>query len=497
MVCEICGSSEFIKRDGLFVCDGCGMKYTLEEIKKLSLGDNAVKETAESNEENQINETENTEDFEKLLKEARGLFESKQYVECEKLCSKVLGNDPKSIEAWALKAQSIFYDHWAKPVRALDYMCAAISAYDLYDDEQKKESAQRILESIKECYKKEIFNATNSFAAPFLTADRAEWLIKTFTSGYNALLNTYKKLGSQEEAQAYLSELKNQFIQVCVIRCEDVWKNSVAFQYYKTRQFAFQVNFKHTDFIPLYANHYFPKAEDWSVFSFRGNLLIEILQFAETQFDDETHEKTKADLSRLVIFIQENILESVFFEQQGGAWVKRPGLYGLERSKAQQRVIDYNILFERAKQNMQKQEYLLKRKAAFNESSANEAKVDEYWAEHAEEREKLQAQIEEKLQRIDLLTQQKEKVNRTKELGEIYDNIKATAAKLENAKLYEPSKKVKLMEEIELLNQKVDEIQKSTETQKAALQSEIDSLKQEIATIRNYFKNPFNTNESR
>ncbi len=35
MVCELCGSNDIVKQDGLFVCQQCGAKYTLEEAKKL------------------------------------------------------------------------------------------------------------------------------------------------------------------------------------------------------------------------------------------------------------------------------------------------------------------------------------------------------------------------------------------------------------------------------------------------------------------------------
>ena len=33
--CEMCGNSDLIKQDGVFVCQFCGAKYTLEEAKKL------------------------------------------------------------------------------------------------------------------------------------------------------------------------------------------------------------------------------------------------------------------------------------------------------------------------------------------------------------------------------------------------------------------------------------------------------------------------------
>ena len=33
--CELCGSTEIIKDGDFFVCQSCGMKYTLETAKKM------------------------------------------------------------------------------------------------------------------------------------------------------------------------------------------------------------------------------------------------------------------------------------------------------------------------------------------------------------------------------------------------------------------------------------------------------------------------------
>lgn len=35
MVCELCGSNDVVKTDGLYVCQHCGTKYTIEEAKKI------------------------------------------------------------------------------------------------------------------------------------------------------------------------------------------------------------------------------------------------------------------------------------------------------------------------------------------------------------------------------------------------------------------------------------------------------------------------------
>ena len=34
MICEVCGESDFLKENGVFVCQTCGMKYSLAESKK-------------------------------------------------------------------------------------------------------------------------------------------------------------------------------------------------------------------------------------------------------------------------------------------------------------------------------------------------------------------------------------------------------------------------------------------------------------------------------
>ena len=37
LVCEMCGSTDLIKQNGLFVCQSCGIKYSLEEARKMMI----------------------------------------------------------------------------------------------------------------------------------------------------------------------------------------------------------------------------------------------------------------------------------------------------------------------------------------------------------------------------------------------------------------------------------------------------------------------------
>ena len=33
--CEMCGSTDLVKQDGVFVCQSCGCKYSIEDAKKM------------------------------------------------------------------------------------------------------------------------------------------------------------------------------------------------------------------------------------------------------------------------------------------------------------------------------------------------------------------------------------------------------------------------------------------------------------------------------
>ena len=37
IVCEMCGSNDIVKKDGLYVCQFCGTKYSVEDAKKMMI----------------------------------------------------------------------------------------------------------------------------------------------------------------------------------------------------------------------------------------------------------------------------------------------------------------------------------------------------------------------------------------------------------------------------------------------------------------------------
>lgn len=139
LVCEMCNSSDLVKQDGFFVCQHCGMKYTLEEAKKMMV-EGTVK-------------VDNSDAVQKYLVNARRAKQKEDWEETEKYYNLVEQNDPSNIEA-------IFYSAYGKARASLcvneiykreavfNALKNSVSILDDNFDVEKLEETQTVLEQI-------------------------------------------------------------------------------------------------------------------------------------------------------------------------------------------------------------------------------------------------------------------------------------------------------------------------------------------------------------
>lgn len=90
LTCEMCGGTDLIKQDGVFVCQSCGMKYSVEDAKKMM-----IEGTVEVAGTVKVDTTDTTE---KNLINARRAIENEDWENVEKYYSLVEQNMPDNIE---------------------------------------------------------------------------------------------------------------------------------------------------------------------------------------------------------------------------------------------------------------------------------------------------------------------------------------------------------------------------------------------------------------
>ena len=135
LACEICGSSDIIKQDGVFVCQSCGCKYSVEDIQKI------LSATSEPN-ENESNKA-----FSKIdsyLQMAQNALEAQNNLEAEGYANRILEINPQLHIAWFIKGTAAGWQTTGQHNRFPESITNWINAYLFSPDDEKVNIADAI-----------------------------------------------------------------------------------------------------------------------------------------------------------------------------------------------------------------------------------------------------------------------------------------------------------------------------------------------------------------
>lgn len=147
IVCELCEGTEFAKEGGMFVCQGCGTKYTPDEAKAMMKeveGDAAptpVVGGAPSVNPNQ-------QQIDNLLVLASNAFEASNNEETEGYCNRIIELDVTCYRAWLLKGQAIGWQSTYGSPRVMEGANALRKAVDFAPEEEKENVAKQSINAI-------------------------------------------------------------------------------------------------------------------------------------------------------------------------------------------------------------------------------------------------------------------------------------------------------------------------------------------------------------
>ena len=99
LICEMCGGNELVKEDGLFVCQSCGSRYSVEEAKKMMIEGNVDVSGSTV-------KVDKTESIGNYLIMAENAYEADNKQEAETYCNKIIEIEPTNYQAWLLKGRA-------------------------------------------------------------------------------------------------------------------------------------------------------------------------------------------------------------------------------------------------------------------------------------------------------------------------------------------------------------------------------------------------------
>lgn len=184
LTCEMCGSTDLMKQDGVFVCQSCGCKYSVEEAKRMMIeGTVDVQGTVK---------VDNSAFVQKYLANARRAYDKEDWEEVEKYYNMVEQNAPNNMEA-------VFFSAFGKAMLSL-------TDGDYYKRQQKFTVLNKSISVINDYYE---VTDEDKEAVLIKISDA---IIKMFSVTYVYNTQVGAAVGGNQWQKGILNGTKNAFI---------------------------------------------------------------------------------------------------------------------------------------------------------------------------------------------------------------------------------------------------------------------------------------------
>ncbi|MCF0258700.1 MAG: hypothetical protein HUJ54_02455 [Erysipelotrichaceae bacterium] len=203
LTCEMCGSTDLVKQDGVFVCQSCGCKYSLDEAKKMMVeGTVDVQGTVK---------VDNSASIKNYYTIAEHAYESGNNKETENYCNKIIEIDPTDYKAWFLKGKAAGWQSTPANLRIEESVNCFKNAIDNAPEDEKDK------------IKKECANEFKNLSAALISH----------------ACNRFVKSPSEQTAQEIVADLKitNRYSFILLLKCgsdPEEFKKTIAKVVYKS-----------------------------------------------------------------------------------------------------------------------------------------------------------------------------------------------------------------------------------------------------------------------
>ena len=284
LTCEMCGGTDLVKHDGMYVCQICGTKYSVEEAKKMMIeGTVDVTGTVKVDDSAKINN---------YYMMAESAYDAGNQKEAENYCNKIIEIDPDNYKAWLLKGKAAGWQSTLRNIRIEESVSCFTKALDNAPDEDKDDIKKDVATEIKNLSKALIQLCCNNYSK-YPSEDNAVDIIENvrLTEVYSLML--LAKCGV--EAKDFKKDTAVLIIEVVF----DAWCNIILEDY---------VSDKH------------PSTYIWETFMQRSMISLKLLQMAIDLCDDDNESDIQG--YKNMIKITEILSKSCSWKYSSGGYVR-------------------------------------------------------------------------------------------------------------------------------------------------------------------------------
>lgn len=462
IVCELCDGTEFKKENGMFVCQGCGTQYSVEEAKSMMREVEGDAPTSSgSSVAGMSMGNPNQAQIDNILVLATTAYEAQNYAEAENYCNRAIELDAMCYKAWNLKGKAVSWQSKIDNLRIEEAAHSFCKAIDFAPEDEKEDLKEQAVEELKKLGLALISLRKQRFAG---SPDKQE--LNGFTSDKKVILSSLLVLLSHGNAvgmpEGYLEEVATLMNQAGVAAL-----NTVRQAWNKVEH---------------------PGKGDWDTYiGWTSNIAEVFRQAINTSDDDDEEDITR--YKNLIIAIEEPI-GSCSWKRE---WVSYASEYRWfkDYELADSAVAARKKQVQECKDKIAELEKKVKdKKDAEAKKAAEEkqARIDAYWEAHADEKAALEAEKKQLSDRKTALDaeiaeldktisaareEEKAKVPSEEETDKLKDQIKELENRRAKLGLFAGKEKKQIGEEIASLQGRIDSLKSKIDEEKKAKSEEV------------------------
>ena len=306
LTCEMCGGTDLVKQDGMFVCQTCGTKYSVEEAKKMMI-EGTVDVSGSTV------KVDNSASIENYFKMAESAYESSNQKEAESYCNKIIEIEPENYKAWLLKGKAAGWQSTLANIRIEESVNCFTKAVDNAPEDDK--------DRVKKEASQEIENLS--------------------TALMTMCCNNFAKFASEDNAASILNNLKltQLYSLVLLAKCgvsADGFKTNIATRINNAAMDAWNNNI-YSDYMGSDGH---PSKYQWERYIQQGDYVLLLLQTAIDLCDDDD----QSDVVRYknMIAVQNKLINSWSYTYSNGGWGKEYSLTDAAKQSRTDKIMDWH-----------------------------------------------------------------------------------------------------------------------------------------------------------
>ena len=460
LTCEMCGSTDLIKQDGVFVCQTCGCKYSVEEARKMMIeGTVEVAGTVK---------VDNTGLIDSYLQMAENALNSSNNAEAENYANKIIEIDPRNYKAWFIKGKSSGWQTTGRNNRYTESIINWINAYEYAPEDEKEELGEKIK------------SEAEHISAAILQMELNSFINLRSKDNKNDIDNALSTINKQLELLKEKTSIDVYTKEFQTILARALNSGAVGAS-----------NAADKNFGPENRNK---DKYSWERYTSAQDMCLSLLSKA---YDLSFNDDTCLTICKNYIFIAEQCRDSCSYTYQSGSYVPDYEFVQSAKDNRTKAILEWVKKKElhdpiKRKENCENAKRLV---AASRSITEKKMAINQYWREHASEKESLQSRKSDLEQRLTEL-QAKVSANMDKfKMDRLDSNILSLNKQMNSLGLFKSKEKKALQAQLEELKAQRTEAEtkwlhfkKLNDYEQAQTQKQINEIRDELSKDRGPLK---------